>query len=163
MKRWDYSEIIQKANDGDPHMMVELAKLFKAGAFGETDYFEYIYWLKSFFENPKVKAVVNYLEAKYSNDNDYKIESDYPPLEEEAIIREDIIYAGISLGLYYYGSSRKDDLVLSLNSFVAALDASSWDYLECANASGKKEAITDLLTKTRNRMKKFGYWEDSDE
>ena len=70
MQRWTYDSIIQGAESGDPCMMLELAKLYKAGAFGESDCNEYIFWLKQFFMTPKVESIVQELEERYDSCDD---------------------------------------------------------------------------------------------
>ena len=150
-RRNTISQIKRRAEHGNPHMMLMLANLYKAGAFGDLYYSEYVFWLKEFFNNEKVDAMVRYLEDK---DN-----YDYPALsfEEQATIRNDIIIAGTSLGIYYCGSSSKEELLDAIHWFMAALDASAWDNLEDEH----KRSIKDLLTQTEERFHMLGYEVDA--
>lgn len=164
MHRWNYDSIIQGAEDGDPFKMLELAKLYKAGVFGDSDYSEYLFWLKQFFETPKVNAVVLDLEEKYSGDNSdegsphtcyFDLESS--SIEEYTLLRGAIVEAGLALGIYYSKSSKKEELKLSSSSLVAALDASGWDYLTYDEPNGAQESILSLLHKVSNRIEALGF------
>lgn len=169
---WDYESIIMGAEQGDPHCMLELAKLNKAGAFGSMNIDEYVYWLERFFEVPIIQQIVANLEDNYSNDDSsYRTDSlnfqdntvlpeGAPFVEEdmsryiyEFLLRDDIIEAGMALGIYYKNSSKKEELELSIRSLQAALDASAGDYLVYAH-----ESISSILIDIAKRMIKLGYW-----
>ena len=160
MQRWNYDSLIQAAEQGDPCKMLEVAKLYKAGAFGDSDHSEYLFWLKRFFESPKVNAILLELEDKYSGgDSPYShyFDMESSSLEEYYVLCDSIVEAGLALGIYYSNSSKKENLELSRDSLVAALDASRWDYLTYDDPNGVEESILSLLGKVNDRIKKLGY------
>ena len=164
MQRYTYDSIIQGAESGDPVKMLELAKLYQAGAFGDSDYSEYVYWLEQFFNNEKVMAITSELEERYGN-NDVDGNSPHSPcfdlesfsIEEYEILRGAIVEAGLSLGIYYRYSSEKDKLELAMQSLSAALDASGWDYLVSNEPNGAQESILTILNKISDRYNELGF------
>ena len=161
MQRWDYEYIILQAESGDPHSMLEVAKLNKAGAFGDINIQEYVYWLKQFFDTPQIKYLVGEYEDNYSPDNPVidnpRLDEDAPvALVDEYILRNDIIEAGLALGIYYMNSSVRKELMLSRDSFMAALDASACDYLTVDSLDGQYDDIVSILVKIQSRLERFG-------
>ena len=120
-------DVLEKAENGIPHYMLELAKLYKAGAFGDTDTDQYLYWLREFFQTSEVK--------KAANDGN-----------GATALLNDIVEAGISVGIYYSNSSDDHDLKAAAAALTAALNA--------GKQVGDKEVvnmISDMLTKINKR------------
>ena len=157
-----YQKYIDAAEKtGDPHSMVILAELYKAGAFGDSQYDEYIYWLKRFFETDEVKGLCIQLENNYSQseNSDETVpvsQCNNINLVQQMTLRNDILEAGIALGIYYRNSSEKEELELSLQCLIAALDASAWAYLDYTEEDGTKTDILCILKKVADRMEALG-------
>ena len=144
----DYDQIIMNAENGDSLSMYELAKLYKAGVFGDFHDADSVYWYCRFLDSPDIQQIQIYIEEQYSNnvieeddedeslyndeiDNYYFLNKEHNCDEGDSfILRNNIINAGMSIGLYYRFSNKKDELIRARDGFVAALDASAWDYIE---------------------------------
>ena len=158
-----FDDIINRAEDGNPHFMLELSKLYRMGVFGDDKYEEYIHLLHQFFETPIIMAIVDQLEEDNCNDDlEYEADLTWPiPCDMDlATLTEDIIEAGISLGLYYRNSCHKDELLLARHGLLAALDASKWDYMVHKESDGSTTDILSILTKVLSRLEELGYGED---
>lgn len=131
-----YDEIIAEANQGNPHAMFLLANLYKSKVFEDPMDDEYTYWLQQFFQTPLVSMIIDELEERddCSDETDsistalFESVSGFDiPIEVEMLLRDDIIKAGISLGLYYSLSSDIEELKLASMGISSALLSSRWD------------------------------------
>lgn len=161
-QEWDYNEIINGAENGEPHMMLELAKLYKANTIYDSYYARYIYWLKCFFEVPVVQALTEWLENK--EEDDYVVSPDSPMHElgqlEEILLREDIKEAGLALGLYYSRSGKEEELVYARDRLIDALNASAWDYLTFQEVDGSERSVISRIEELITRIDNIGIEEE---
>jgi hypothetical protein len=157
----EFEDVWEAADQGDPHSIFIMAKLCKAGAFGDSALNDCIYWYKAFFNTPQIQNLVACLGEKYSpeqNDrSDCVHDSADLDWENEMIYRNDIIEAGMVLGLYYRLSSKKDELFLARSCLVAALDASAWDDLEYMEFDGSNNSVLNAFGKVDDRIKELGF------
>lgn len=158
-----YDAIMNEAEAGNPHAMLLLAKLYRAGVFEDESEEQYIYWLRQFFENPVVDALLTTLDA--DDDEDFTDEFfksrqtlEAIDFETESVLQADIVEAGVSLGLYFKNSCDKEELFCARNSLYAALIASRFDYLEVPEANNVTDVLS-ILTTINKRIEVFGFEE----
>lgn len=159
-----YDSIMDEAEAGNPHAMLELAKLYKIGVFQDESDEHYIHWLRQFISSPLVGALLTVIEADDEDDfnEDYfKCQEivDSLGLEAEAILQSDIIEAGVSLGLYFRNSTDREELVCARTSLYSAFVASRFDYMEVPEAHGVTD-ILSILSVINKRIEKLGYMEE---
>lgn len=161
-KNWEYYDaILHEAEEGNPHAMLQLSKLYRLGVFQDDTGERSIYFLKQFFSNPAVDALVRILEAEEDSDFDaefYKSMEIVSSIgfEAKAVLQMDIIEAGISLGLYFKNSTDKDELFCARDSLGKAYTASRFDHLEIPGM----QDVVSILLEINNRIEQFGYKED---
>ena len=63
-----YDSIMDEAEAGNPHAMLELAKLYKIGVFQDESDEHYIHWLRQFISSPLVGALLTVIEADDEDD-----------------------------------------------------------------------------------------------
>ena len=158
-----YKSIKNEAEAGDPHAMLQVAKLYKSRVFQDESDEEYIFWLKQFFASPVVDALLTTLDA--DEDGDFTDEFfrsqkivDAIGFEAEGVLQADIIEAGVSLGLYFKNSCEKEELFCARDSLYAAWLASRFDYMEIPEAGGVTDVLS-ILTAINKRIEDFGYVE----
>ncbi len=163
-KGQEYYEFIKnEAEEGNPHAMLQLAKLYKSGVFQDEYDEEYIYWLKQFFSSPSIVDILNDLDTDGDSDFDetyYKSKEILLSMDslEMMVLQDDIIEAGVSLGLYFMNCTEKEDLICARNSLYNSWIASRFAYLEVTTSEGLIDVLS-ILTKIQQRMEDFGYVE----
>ena len=159
-----YESIMNEAEAGNPHAMLKLAKLYRTGVFPDEADEQYIYWLQQFFSSPIVDALLTVIDADEDgdcNENYYKSLAivEMIGFETEAILQDDIIEAGVSLGLYFRHSTVREELLCARKSLYYALIASRFNYMEVPEAGGLTD-ILSILSTINTRIEEFGYVED---
>lgn len=130
----DYGLLINKAEGGDPLAMYELANLYDLEVIPDRDGFRRIFWLTKFWESREVQIAL--LDYDPEEETDEVID----PLLEMAL-RDPIIEAGLSLGLYYMTSTDIKEAQFALQCLYGAWIASGRDYISPEELDGK----TDIL------------------
>lgn len=159
-----YDTIQQQAAAGDPHAMLELSKLYQMGVFMDSSDEQYLYWLKQFFSSPIIEAILIIADAEDPeelDDNYYRSEAIVSEIgvEAEAFLLDDIVEAGIELGLYYWNSNKKEDLYCARDALYGAWIANKLDFME-VEVSGEKTDVISILTMVLDRIRAFGYEEE---
>lgn len=161
----DYDAIRQEAESGNPHVMLQLSKLFRLDVFQDGSDEKYTYWLKKFFKNEIVVALITVIDADEDHDFDehfYKSQEiiNNIGLEEEASLRMDVIEAGISLGLFFRYSTDRKELLYARESLYDAWIASRFDFIEVPQPEGLTD-ILSILVAVDERIKAFGFEEET--
>lgn len=146
MRNPKYNRIKKKAEQGEPLAMIKLAKLYKAGVFGDDHDELYAYWLRAFFKTPIVDRTV----AEYEDEDDSPENELLPYNFAGDILRGDIIDAGVALALYYCKSSNPKELRIAMKAIDAAMCASKWD--PNYDAGGSNINLMDILTDIYARL-----------
>ena len=158
-----YDSVMRDAESGNPHAMLQLAKLYKIGVFQDDSDESYIHWLQQFFASPFIDALLTVIDADEDddfNDDFYKSQGivNEMGLESEAVLLADTIEAGVALGLFFSHSTDKEELFCARDSLYAAWIASRFDYIEIPKAGGVTDVLS-ILTKINKRIEDFGYVE----
>lgn len=142
-----YTEIIDKANCGEPSAMFELAMLYECNVISSYSDEEYIYWLKRFLLSNQIQSIVEEFDDEDGTNNngsfDFTEAYNYYPM---------IIEAGLALGLYYKNSSNIDEVRLASQALCDAFVVSRFDFIEVEDDCCGVTDILSLLSQANARI-----------
>ena len=141
-KMFSYEQLLKSARYNDPTAMYLLAVGYDSGRFQDSSNKLYIFWLSKFFESDEVEKVINYFD------------DDSPTIlaEEQAILGELIVDAGIRLGLLLKNSVDYSELKMAYDGVYAAYVVSKLSYIEVGDDS---QSLQSLLVELHQKIKDF--------
>lgn len=150
----DYGLLTIKAEGGDPLAMYELANLYDLEVIPDRDGFRKIFWLTKFWNSREVQiALLDY-------DPEVETDESIDPLLELAL-RDPIIEAGLSLGLYYMTSTDIEEAKFASQCLDGAWIASGRDYISPEDLDGKTDII-GLMQKQNEWLLELGVYDNAD-